>query len=414
MKFGINLALSATLVAMLPLAAMADGMRDNVLRQAILRIGLIPFQETHVDAPDDLVRVGQKLFQSRDLSFDRQTACASCHLDRFGSADGLANAVGTGGQGEGMARLEGGGDIIPRNTLPFWGRGGKGFDLFFWDGKVDATSGIIHSQFAGHEPSADPLVVAAHLPPVEVGEMVADLAQNDHLEGESVEAARNVYDLLVDRIAARPDIGPELALARGKGVDELDFLDVAEGLAAFIRANFRLETNRLHDFAFGDEALSESELAGGLVFYGKGRCSACHSGPYFTDFQFHAIAAPQLGSGKNGFGIDYGRYNVTLQDADRYRFRTPPLWNVIKTAPYFHSGSVQRLEDAIRLHVDPLAGLSPETMTGEQRVQFYNQLKSWANEPISGVYLDDDEIAELAAFLQLLQYDSAKPVTETK
>lgn len=414
MKFGINLALSAMLLAMLPLAATADSMRDNVLRQAIIRSGLIPFQETHVEVPEDLVRAGQKLFQSRDLSFDRQTACASCHVDRFGSADGLANAVGTGGQGEGMARLEGGGDIIPRNTLPFWGRGGHGFNLFFWDGKVDATSGTIHSQFAGNEPSTDPLVVAAHLPPVEVGEMVADSAQNDHLEGESVEAAQNVYDLLIDRISARPDIGPELAAARGKTVDELEFVDVAEGLAAFIRTNFRLDSNRLHSFTFGDEDLSESELAGGLIFYGKGRCSACHNGPYFTDFEFHAIAAPQMGFGKNGFGIDYGRYNVTLRDEDRYHFRTPPLWNVVTTAPYFHSGSVQRLEDAIRLHVDPLAGLSPETMTGEQRVQFFDQLRAWATEPISGVYLDQDEISELVAFLRLLQYESANPVIETE
>mgnify|MGYP003637646296 FL=1 len=69
-------------------------------------------------------------------------------------------------------------------------------------------------------------------------------------------------------------------------------------------------------------------------------------------------------------------------------------------------GSVQRLEDAIRLHVDPLSGLSPEAMTGEQRLQFYDQLRAWASEPISGVYLDEDEIADLVACLQLLSFES--------
>ena len=113
--------------------------------------------------------------------------------------------------------------------------------------------------------------------------------------------------------------------------------------------------------------MSESEQKGGLIFYGKGRCSSCHNGPYFTDFQFHAIATPQLGFGKNGFGIDYGRYNSTLRDEDRYRFRTPPLWNVTKTAPYFHSGSVQELEDAILLHVDPLgSGVKPQRFPAAQ------------------------------------------------
>src|SRR5699024_2475419 len=147
-----------------------------------------------------------------------------------------------------------------------------------------ASSGVIRSQFAGSEPSTDPLVVAVHLPPVEVGEMVADLAQNDHLEGESVEAAAVVYGMLTDRIAARADIGPALAAARGKTVEDLEFPDIAEALAAFIRTNFRLEENRLHGFAFENATLNDAELSGGLIFYGKGRCSTCHNGPYFSDF----------------------------------------------------------------------------------------------------------------------------------
>src|SRR4051794_18548611 len=110
MKSGINLLIYAGLLAMLPLAAAADSMRDNVLREALLRSGVVPYQETHVETNPALVAAGKLLFQSRDMSLDRQTACASCHVDRFGSADGLANAVGTGGQGEGLERLAGGGD----------------------------------------------------------------------------------------------------------------------------------------------------------------------------------------------------------------------------------------------------------------------------------------------------------------
>ena len=70
----------------------------------------------------------------------------------------------------------------------------------------------------------------------------------------------------------------------------------------------------------------------------------CHAGAYFTDFQYHTIAFPQLGSGRNGFGIDYGRFNVTYNPADLYKFRTPPLFNVTNTPPYGHSGSVNSLE----------------------------------------------------------------------
>ena len=72
----------------------------------------------------------------------------------------------------------------------------------------------------------------------------------------------------------------------------------------------------------------------------------CHSGPYFSDFKFHVVAFPHLGFGVNGFGVDYGRFNATFDPVDRYKFRTPPLYNVVKTGPYGHSGSVATVEDA--------------------------------------------------------------------
>jgi len=391
----------------------AEGLREKVLRKSALAAGLIPAVATQAPVDRGMAAAGLLLFQSKSLSLDHQTACASCHVDRFGSADGLPNALGTGASGQGMVRMESGGDVVPRNTMPFWGRGGKGFTTFFWDGKVDGSSGSILSQFAGKEPSDDPLVVAVHLPPVEIGEMVMDSKANDVLEGESVESADKVYAILADRIRAMPDLAVPLAEAIGKPVSDIRFEDIAEAIAAFIRENFAIRETKLHRFIFGDGSLSPQELAGGLLFYGKARCSTCHNGPYFSDMAFHAIPFPQAGFGKNGFGVDYGRYNVTMDPADRYRFRTPPLYNVTRTAPYSHSGSVYDLGDAIRAHVDPLAIYDPQVMTGVQRAEFYERLKSWSEEPIDGVYLAQDEIGTLKAFLGTLEYDSGASVVET-
>ena len=44
---------------------------------------------------------------------------------------------------------------------------------------------------------------------------------------------------------------------------------------------------------------------------------------------------------------DFGRFNVTHREEDRYVFKVPGLRNVALTAPYFHDGSVARLEDAV-------------------------------------------------------------------
>ncbi len=47
--------------------------------------------------------------------------------------------------------------------------------------------------------------------------------------------------------------------------------------------------------------------------------------------------------------IDEGRFAVTKNEADKYVFKVPVLRNVAETPPYFHDGSVDRLEDAIRI-----------------------------------------------------------------
>lgn len=390
--------------------AQAGELRERVLREAAVRAGFVRAEKTHIPVQDDLATVGKLLFESKELSLDRETACASCHLDRFGSADGLPNAIGTLGQGHGIERLTSGGDIIPRNTLPFWGRGGLNFDVFFWDGKVDASSGKLHSQFEGSEPSQDPLVIAVHLPPVEIGEMVSDIIDNQYLEKESVDSANVVYEALAKRIQENKSIGPLLAKSAGVEIERLSFLNVAEAIAAFIRQNFRLKPTRFHRFVFDQKTLSADELAGGLLFYGKGKCSSCHNGPYFSDLEFHAIPFPQVGFGMNGFGIDYGRFNVSLVYNDRYKFRTPPLYNVTETAPYSHSGSVMTLGKAILAHTDPLAIYRRESMTGTQRADFYERLKIWSQEPLASVYLQETEIRQLEAFLATLSYESDLPV----
>ena len=108
----------------------------EILRTAALANGLVPAKQLFVDTDLSLASVGRKFFESKNLSLNGRISCRTCHLDAFGSADGLPNAVGIFGAGEGPRRAFSKGKIVPRNTLPLWGRGGAGFDVFFWDGKV--------------------------------------------------------------------------------------------------------------------------------------------------------------------------------------------------------------------------------------------------------------------------------------
>ena len=395
----------ALILAILPATLAGADSISEILRQAALDNRLIPVAQTQIAVDESLAAIGEKLFESRALSLNGNISCKNCHLEQFGSADGIPNAIGVGGDGEGAARVVSGGSIIPRNTLPLWGRGGAGFDMLFWDGKVDFTDGKRISQFGAQPPSEDPLITAIHLPAVEIREMLIEDPQVHKNKQEDVESAAQLYDAIMARLG-ESEAETLSALARHMSVEQdgLEFIHVAIAIAHFIREEFRLQQTRFHRFVFEDGDLSEQERRGALVFYGKGKCATCHSGPYLTDFAFHAIPFPQLGFGKNGFGVDYGRYNVTHDPGDLYTFRTPPLFNVTKTEPYGHSGSVANLADAIRLHFDPLPLVDIEAMAPFDRHEFYKKLMAAGDDMLQIGFLADEDVDALVAFLHTLSF----------
>jgi len=122
-------------------------------------------------------------------------------------------------------------------------------------------------------------------------------------------------------------------------------------------------------YARGDRhALNEQQKRGALLFFGKGRCSQCHSvdgesNEMFSDFRMHVIGVPQIapefGAGKGnvlfdgpGRDEDFGLEQVTGNAADRYKFRSSPLRNAALQPAFFHNGAMTRIEDAIRHHLD--------------------------------------------------------------
>jgi cytochrome c peroxidase len=380
---------------------------EELVRQAALKNGFAPAESTYPTIDTALLPPGKAIFESKFLSLNGNISCQTCHLDEFGSADGIPNAVAVGGEGKGTERVMSDGGILPRNTLPFWGRGGVGFDVFFWDGKIDSSQGTIESQFGSHVPSSDAFITAVHLPPAEIREM---LDEDDFVQSnktEQVSGAENIYAAITEQLKKRePAMTEQLAAARHKLPQDLVFLDYATSLATFIRFNFRLRETKFHQFVFKAGSLDDTELRGAQIFYGKGKCSACHSGAYFTDFKFHAVPIPQLGFGKNGFGVDYGRFNVTHNPDDLYKFRTPPLFNVDKTAPYGHSGSVATIREAIVFHFDPFRGFDSTDMTALERHEYFKRLATAADDKLSAGYLDDQEVDALVSFLKTLSFDN--------
>jgi len=80
---------------------------------------------------------GKALFESKVLSGNEDIACINCHLDKFGSADGLPLAAGVLGDKEGKERyFDGKGILVQRNAFSLKGRAHSEFVNYFWDGKA--------------------------------------------------------------------------------------------------------------------------------------------------------------------------------------------------------------------------------------------------------------------------------------
>ncbi len=94
--------------------------------------------------------------------------------------------------------------------------------------------------------------------------------------------------------------------------------------------------------------LSKQQLQGLQLYMDKG-CGACHSGVNLGGQGYYPFGLVEKPGAEVLPPDDLGRFKVTNTAADRYVFRAPPLRNITLTAPYFHSGKVWSLKDAVAL-----------------------------------------------------------------
>jgi cytochrome c peroxidase len=131
----------------------------------------------------------------------------------------------------------------------------------------------------------------------------------------------------------------------------------------------------LDRFLDGDDAaLTAAQQAGMRAFIATG-CSACHNGALLggTTFQKFGLVKDywtETGSEKP----DIGREAFTRKPDDRYVFRVPMLRNVAKTAPYFHDGSVDTLDRAVRVMASVQLGKTLDDQTVASIVAFLEAL----------------------------------------
>ena len=465
---GLLMLLLAPVMLLLATAdALSQSVDDKMLQALLASHGQEPLQSPPFTVDDKYI-LGQALYFDPVLSGAREVACATCHLPIRGTSNAQALAVGVDGQRLGEFRLTGGrGNETPRNSPDVWNRGHPDVENMFWDGRValdedairearyvdkDDTTLYFESPMADRFPDGVENLLAAQalFPVTGVDEMLGRPGDrsdqelpDDHanLPNELAKAAmgtdgprriQRVHEALVERLFA-PDLSatdvdedgelelkewqkayrrlanatyPELSLS------EFSIIEVVNAIGHYEKIAFATRNAPWDDYLRGNrQAISASAKAGALVFFGKGKCATCHSGPLFSDFEFHSLAVRQIGPGKNISSDDLGRYHVTADEDDLYKFRTPPLRNVTLSAPYFHDGVAVTLRAAIHHHNDPLNLADSEFADGPHSWNI-GKRKSASYILAAGLNLTDTEINQLVTFLKTLEDDLADLMPE--
>lgn len=256
------------------------------------------------DNPDNPVTeakisLGKMLYYDTRLSLTGNNSCNSCHNLATYGVDNLPTSKGDNG---------GFGD---RNSPTVYNAALH--SMQFWDGRAKD----VEEQAGG--PILNP----------------AEMAMASETEVEKRLAADPVYQQLFS--AAFPeDKAP------------VSYKNIQKAIGAFERT---LLTPSPFDYLLNGNTLAftAKEQAGLKEFIDLG-CISCHSGASIGGSMFQKFGVYSdyhiLTKSKAG---DEGRKKVTKQDADKDMFKVPGLRNVAKTAPYFHDGSVENLNDAVKI-----------------------------------------------------------------
>lgn len=390
-----------------------------------------------------VVELGRLLFFDKELSGNRNISCATCHSPLLATVDHLSINIGTGGQG--LGPLRDAGRYPPtlrdpqsrgsRNMTPLWNLGHEQFTRLFWDGRVQVDPNIPQG-FAtpagsdlpfGFEFALDALSIFAE---TDLQEMTGQPGTNELADAALIHPQIGVWDALVARLGAIPEYVQLFAQAFPTDVrspGDITIVHVGKALGAFQADAFRADDSAFDRFLRGDrKAMSSNAKKGMRLFYGKAECSTCHAGVFQTDHDFHAIGVPQIGPGFDP-PEDFGREGFSGDSADRYRFRTPSLRNVVLTGPWGHDGFFNTLEDVVRHHLDPLNSLlnadpgqavlpARPDLDALDRLAFDNPEITTAIADaveIDSPDLSDDNVARLLDFLESLTDFSAEDARKT-
>ena len=298
-----------------------DGLPEDKAAEPVRPIDLT------AEVDQEKVALGFALFHDTRLSVDNTVSCASCHDLSTAGVDNHQYSHGVDDQVGGVNA-----PTVYNAVYNF---------VQFWDGRAKTLA----DQAAG--------------PPL-----------------NPIEMASTSFDEIIAKLQADKPFAKAFTAVYPDGLTEANITDAIE---EFERTLITPDS-RFDKWLRGDnEAITADELAGYELFK-KYDCATCHVGPNLGGQSYELMGLRRHYFADRGLELtveDNGRFKETQLERDRHRFKVPGLRNVEHTWPYYHDGTRETLEDAVRdmgiyqsgveltsLEVDQITSFL-KTLTGE-------------------------------------------------
>lgn len=250
-----------------------------------------------VDFDKQKALLGKKLFFDPILSKDNTISCATCHNLQLGGVDNLVHSFGINAQE---------GNINTPTVL-------NSFFNFrqMWNGKAKTL----------HEQAIFPIEN-----PVEMG---------------------NTFENIISQLNKNEEYKKAFEKSYEEGISKQNILDALEQFQKTL-----ITQSPFDDYLRGDEnAISEDQKKGFELFKRKG-CISCHNGINVGGASFSRLGVVNPLALKQT-----GLHEVTNNELDKFFFKVPSLRNVELTYPYFHTGEITELKEAIKVIAKVQLGL---------------------------------------------------------
>ncbi|MGO4223279.1 cytochrome-c peroxidase [Lysobacter sp. TAF61] len=245
------------------------------------------------------VELGKMLFFEPRLSSSQVISCNSCHSLSTAGADNVPTSIGHGFQRG------------PRNAPTVFNAVFNAAQ--FWDGRAPDLS----EQAKG---------------PIQAG------VEMNNTPARAVATLKGIPGYARAFALAFPD----------SGNNAITFDNMARAIEAF-EATLLTPGAPFDRFLAGDDGALDARQQRGMGLFMDAGCVACHNGINVGGQSYHPFGVVSKPAAHLLPAADTGRFAVTRAEGDEYAFRAAPLRNVALTAPYFHSGQVWDLREAVRI-----------------------------------------------------------------